>query len=60
MAMVRIIAVLVFVAFALALVFLWTRNRRYLGWSWRVLVFSLFCALGLMIFYFFERVILGP
>ena len=60
MVIVRIVAVLVLVAFVLALVFLWTRNRRYLTWAWRVLVFALFCALGLMGFYFFERVLFDP
>jgi hypothetical protein len=59
MVMVRIIAVLVLVAFVLALVFLVTRNRRYLTWAWRVLLAALFCSLGVMTFYFVERVFFG-
>ena len=57
--MVRIIAVLVLVAFVLALMFLATRNRRYLTWAWRTLVTALFCSLGVMTFYFVERVFFG-
>lgn len=60
MAIVRIVAVLVGVALVLALVFLFTRDRRYLRWSWRVLLAALFSAFGLMVFYFIERVLLGP
>jgi len=59
MLMVRIIAVLVLVAFVLALASLFTRNRRYLKWAWRVLIAALFCSLGVMTFYFVERVFFG-
>ena len=56
MAMVRIVAVLVVIALVLAVVFLFTRNRRYLTWAWRVFIFALVCMFGLMAFYFVERV----
>ena len=56
MVMVRIVAVLIAVALVLALIYLGTRNRRYLTWSWRTLLTALFCAFGLMLFYFVERV----
>ena len=60
MAVVRIIAILVVIAVALAITYLYTRNRRYLTWSWRVLLAALVSALGLMVFYFVERVFFGP
>ena len=60
MAIVRIVGVLVVVAFLLALMYLVTRDRRYLTWAWRVFLAAVVSALGLMAFYFFERVFYGP
>ena len=60
MAVVRIVAVLLAIALALGIAYLVTRNKRYLTWALRVFVTALVCALGLMIFYFFERVLFGP
>ena len=51
----RLIAALLVIAFVLALIFLWTRDRRYLRWAWRVFLIALFSALALMIFYAVER-----
>jgi hypothetical protein len=56
MVMVRIVAVLMAVALVLALTYLVTRNRRYLTWAWRVFIAALVCALGVMTFYFVERI----
>jgi hypothetical protein len=55
MIVVRVVAVLLIIAFALVLLFLWSRNRRYLQWAWRVFLMALFVMLGLMVFYFVER-----
>lgn len=60
MAMVRIIAILVAIAFVLAITGIFTRKPGYLTWAWRTFVFALVCALGLMLFYFVERALLGP
>ncbi len=60
MAVVRVVAVLVLVAAVLALVFLVTRDRRYLTWAWRIFLAAMFCAAGLMAFYFVERIVVGP
>ena len=60
MATVRIVAVLLAIALVLVVMYLVTRKRTYLTWSWRVFVAALVAALGLMTFYFFERVIFGP
>lgn len=55
MGMVRIAAVLLAVAVVLALVYFWTRDRRYLTWAWRVFLLALACMLGLLLFFFVER-----
>jgi hypothetical protein len=59
MIVLRALAVLVAVAFALVLMFLWKRDRRYLRWAWRVFLTALFGALALMVFYFVERLFSG-
>jgi hypothetical protein len=59
MIVLRLIAALFVVAFVLVLVFLWNRDRRYLRWAWRVFLIALFGALGLMVFYFVERLLFG-
>jgi hypothetical protein len=56
MIMVRIVAVLGVVALVLVLIYFATRDRRYLKWAWRTFLAALVCALGLMTFYFVERV----
>lgn len=55
MVLVRLAAVLLVIAVALGVVYLWKRDRRYLRWAWRIFLLALGCALGLMIFYFVER-----
>ena len=60
MIVVRIVAVLLIVAFALVLVFFGTRNRRYLQWAWRLFLVALIAMLGLMLFYFVERLVFPP
>jgi hypothetical protein len=57
---VRLLAALLVVALVLALVFIWKRDPRYLKWAWRVFVTALVGMLGLMAFYFVERLFLGP
>jgi hypothetical protein len=59
MVMVRIVAVLVLAALVLVVVYFFTRNRRYLTWAWRTFLFALACMLGLMVFFFIERVFFG-
>lgn len=56
MGMVRIAAVLLLVSVVLALIYFWTRNRRYLTWAWRVFLLALACMLGVLGFFFVERV----
>jgi hypothetical protein len=58
MIVVRLIAALVVIAFALVAVYLWKKDRRYLRWAWRVFLLALFGMLGLLIFYFAERLLL--
>ncbi len=58
MIIVRIAAALVLVALALALVFLWKRDRRYLNWAWRLFLAALFCMLGVLGVYIVERIFL--
>ena len=60
MIVVRIVAVLLIIAFVLVLVFFGTRNRRYLQWAWRLFVLALIAMLGLMLFYFVERLVFPP
>jgi hypothetical protein len=60
MIVVRIVAVLLIIALVLVLVFLTTRNRRYLQWAWRVFLTALIAMLGLMLFYFVERLVFAP
>jgi hypothetical protein len=57
---VRLLAALLVIALALALVFLWTRNPRYLTWAWRTFLCALAGMLALMVFYFVERLLSGP
>ena len=60
MIMVRLLAALLVVALVLVLVFLWKREARYLTWAWRVFLFALAGIVGLMAFYFVERLVWGP
>jgi hypothetical protein len=55
MIFVRITAVLVLIAVVLAVIYLFTRRQGYLTWSWRVFIAALVCMVGLLAFYFFER-----
>ena len=57
MVLVRAVAVLLVIAAALALLYLWKRDSRYLRWALRTFLLALGCSLGLMIFYFFERLL---
>ena len=56
---VRLLAALLFAALLLVLAFLWKRDRRYLTWAWRMFLVALFGMLGLMLFYFIERLVYG-
>lgn len=56
MGMVRIAAVLLLLSVVLALVYFWTRNRRYLTWAWRVFLLALACMLGVLGFFAVERI----
>ena len=58
MIIVRVVAVLLIVSLALALAYLWTRDRRYLKWAWRLFLAALAGMLGLMVFYFVERIVM--
>lgn len=56
MLMVRLVAVLLVAALVLVLAWFVTRDRRYLRWAWRIFIAALVCALGVMGFYFIERI----
>ena len=58
MIVVRIAAVLVLLALVLAVIWLFKRDARYLKWAWRVFVAALVCIVGVLGFYFVERVFL--
>jgi hypothetical protein len=58
MIIIRAAAVLVALALVLAVVYLFKRDARYLKWSWRVFVVALVCIVGVLGFYFVERVFL--
>jgi hypothetical protein len=60
MIVVRIVGVLLIVALVLVLIFLGTRDRRYLTWAWRLFLLALAAMLGLMLFYFIERLVYPP
>ena len=40
-----------------AALFLWTRDRRYLAWAWRVLQFAAVFVVLVMILYLVERLV---
>ena len=56
MIFIRITAVLVLVAAVLAVLYVITKRRGYLTWAWRIFVAALVCMVGLLAFYFVERV----
>ena len=58
MIVVRIAAVLVLLALVLAVIWLFKRDARYLKWAWRVFVAALVCIVGVLGFYFVERLFL--
>lgn len=58
MILMRVAAVLLLIAIALAAVYLVTRKARYLKWAWGVFVAALVCIVGVLGFYFVERVFL--
>ena len=58
MIIMRVAAILVLVAIVLAVIYLVTRNPRCLRWAWRVFVAALVCIVGVLGFYFVERVFL--
>ena len=58
MIVIRAAAVLVAIAIVLAVIYLFTRDARYLRWAWRVFVVALVCIVGVLGFYFVERVFL--
>jgi hypothetical protein len=57
---VRLLAALLIVALVLALIFLWKRDPRFLRWALRVFLAALGGIGALMVFYFVERLVLGP
>jgi hypothetical protein len=57
MIIVRLVALLLIAAVVLVLLYLWSRNRRYLTWARRVFLLALFGMLGVMLFYAIERVV---
>lgn len=59
MIMVRIVAVLVLAALVLVVAYFVTRKRQYLTWAWWTFIAALVCMLGVMTFYFVERLFLG-
>jgi hypothetical protein len=59
MFVVRLVAVLSLLSVAIAFgLFLYTRNRRYLTWSWRILQFAVVFAVIVMVLYVLERLVL--
>jgi hypothetical protein len=53
------VAVLSLLAIAIAFsLFLYTRNRRYLTWTWRILQFALVFVIAVMLLYVLERLVL--
>ena len=55
----RLIAVLSLLAIAIAFgLFLYTRDRRYLTWTWRILQFALVFVIAVMVLYVLERLLL--
>ena len=59
MVVLRLVGALVLIALAACLVlFLFTRNRRYLTFAWRVLQFAFIFLVAFMALYVLERVVL--
>ena len=60
MVFLRLVAVLVVIALGAALVmYLFTRNRRYLRFAWRAFQFTVIFAVVVMAFYVVERLLLA-
>lgn len=55
MIVVRIAAVLVLLALVLAVIWLFKRDARLLKWAWRIFVAALVFIVGVLGFYFVER-----
>ena len=58
MVLIRVAALFVLLAIVLAAVYLVTRKQSYLTWGWRVFVAALVCIVGVLGFYFVERLFL--
>jgi hypothetical protein len=59
MLILRLVGALALIAIGVALVlYLFTRNRRYLRFAWRVLQFAVLLAVVVMVFYLIERLLL--
>jgi hypothetical protein len=58
MIVVRIAAVLMLAAIVLAVVYFFRRDPAYLTWAWRAFIAALVCIVGVLGFYFVERVFL--
>ena len=55
----RLVVVLALLSIAIAFaLFLCTRNRRYLTWTWRILQFALLFVIAVMVLYVLERLVL--
>lgn len=60
MVLLRLIGILAVIAISLGLVlYLFTRNRRYLTFAWRVFQFGIVFAMVFMAFYVLERLVLA-
>jgi hypothetical protein len=58
MLILRLIGVLALLTIAAAFaLFLYTRNRRYLNWAWRVFQFALVFVIVLMVLFLLERLV---
>lgn len=59
MLILRLVGALALIAIGVALVlYLFTRDRRYLRFAWRVLQFAVLLAVVVMVFYLIERLLL--
>lgn len=60
MLVLRLVGALALITIGAGLIlFLFTRNRRYLTFAWRVFQFTVFFAVVLMAFYVLERLLLA-
>ena len=58
MILIRVAALFVLLAIVLAALYFVTRRHSYLKWAWGVFVAALVCIVGVLGFYFVERLFL--